>query len=90
MAAMTDQDENVRALAAFALGQICAPEAVESLTMALQDPSSAVRRNAVISLGQIGDQRAITALRAVQEGDKDQWVANPAADAIKQIQRRQQ
>ncbi len=63
----TSSDVTARALAARALGQTRSEQAVQPLIRALKDPSSAVRRLAIWSLGNIGAWDARAALEAVQQ-----------------------
>jgi HEAT repeat protein len=59
-------DVTARSLAARALGQTKSAQAVQPLIGALEDSSSAVRRLAIWSLGNIGAWEARAALEAVQ------------------------
>jgi len=62
----TSAEATARALAARALGQTKSAQAVQPLIRALEDPSSAVRRLAIWSLGNIGAWDGRAALEAVQ------------------------
>ena len=53
MIALKDSSTQVREQAAFALGQIRDPRAIDGLTVALKDTNAAVRRQAAFALGQI-------------------------------------
>src|SRR5258708_18393569 len=66
-----DKDENVRSVAAVAMGKIGSPDGVPSLIVALQDNRARVRGAAAQALGDIGDGRAIEGLITLaQDGDK--------------------
>ncbi|HMA36537.1 MAG TPA: HEAT repeat domain-containing protein [Chloroflexia bacterium] len=55
-------DDDTRAEAAFALGQIGDPRAVEPLIAALRDEDTVVRTEAAAALGALGDRRAVEPL----------------------------
>jgi ATP-dependent DNA helicase RecQ len=66
IAALKDENGNVRCLAASALGKIGDPQAVEPLIALLQaDPKPQVRQYAINALGKIGDHRARPILEQV-------------------------
>jgi DEAD/DEAH box helicase domain-containing protein len=68
-------DEKIRVDAAYALGEIKDPIAVEPLIKVLiNDPSEWVRLHAARSLGEIGDMRAKTPLQKRLTSDKDSEV----------------
>jgi HEAT repeat protein len=77
-------DEDVRVLAATALGESGSPRAIGGLSSALHDPDSNVRSAAAEALGLLGDGRAIPALRGAIE-ENDRWTATAAALAIGRI-----
>ncbi len=75
-------DDQIRAGAAAALGDIGDPRAVEPLIIAMRDPwSPAVRRAAAESLGRFRDARAIPHLVATL-GDDWMFVRLAAAEAL--------
>jgi HEAT repeat protein len=51
--ALKDSAADVRQQAAFALGQIRDPRAIDGLTAALKDASADVRQQAAFALGQL-------------------------------------
>ena len=53
MIALKDSVADVREQAAFALGQLRDPRAIDGLTSALKDPSADVRQQAAFALGQL-------------------------------------
>jgi HEAT repeat protein len=85
VAALKDEDADVREHAAEALGDIgpAAAAAVEPLTGALRDPNARVRHDAARSLGQIGPaaRPAVPALRGLRD-DPEPAVREAAARAL--------
>ena len=77
---LSDDDANVRAVAAEALGAIRAREAVERLLAGLDD-CAGVRRVIITALGQISDERAVPPLIEVLRG-RDSGVRVSAASAL--------
>jgi hypothetical protein len=78
IAALKDENSDVRKAAADALVKIGAP-AVEPLIAALKDENSDVRQAAAKALGKIGDPRAVEPLIAAL---KDKDVRKAAAEAL--------
>ncbi len=64
---LDDQDENLAAAAAEALGESGDARAIEPLMRAATDGGRWVRLAAIAALGRIGDARAVPALRPVPE-----------------------
>lgn len=62
IAALTDEDEQVRLNAIWALGKLGDRRAVEPLIAALMDEDQTVRSNAIQALGNLGDRRAVEPL----------------------------
>ena len=83
---LNDRDANVRARAAWDLGQMGAAESVPALTQALEDSSAAVRANAAASLWKLGaaSKPAIPALRRALE-DRSPAVVGNAAGALRKL-----
>lgn len=81
---LNDEDEDVRARAAKALGDFGDQRAIDPLIKALQDKDVWVRENVVNALGQIGEERVISPLMEVLR-DEDGDVRGAATDAIKEI-----
>jgi len=76
--ALKHRDDDIRADAAKALGEIRDPRAVEPLIDALKpDPDSFVRQRAAYALGNIGDAKAVEPLiQSLKDEDKDvRWAA---------------
>src|SRR5262249_36832877 len=69
LGALRDRDEEVRSVAALALGRIGAP-AVGPLVSALADQQADIRRAAALGLGQVG-ARATEAVRPLRSALKD-------------------
>lgn len=74
LARSTDTESRVQA--ARTLAETPTPLAVEELVDALQDPSPAVRRHAVVALGEIRDERAVEPLLQV--------LRDPASDLVRE------
>jgi hypothetical protein len=74
----------VRKNAAWALGGIGDPRAVEALEEALKDEDGHVRGRATSALGSIGDPIAVEALKEALK-DEDEYVRNNAAWALGNI-----
>src|SRR5262249_27541050 len=75
---------DIRAQAARALGIRAVPLAVEALTKCLVDPEPAVRLQAIIALGRIGDDAVIPAIvGALAEGNA--FLAFSAGQALRRI-----
>ena len=86
VAALKDENSDVRRAAAKALVKIGAP-AVEPLVAALKDEDSSVRSAAVEVLGKLGAMRAVEPLFAAFK-DEDGDVRRAAAEALEAINRR--
>lgn len=91
IAALSDENDDVRAVAAGAPGQLFAERAVEALISALSDESPAVRRSAVISLEQIasyhedGKSEVLSALEAAKDSEQDEYVRDIAISSIRRM-----
>jgi HEAT repeat protein len=88
-AALSDKNEFVRSQSARALGVNgrSAVQAVSSLIALLsRDKDSEVKRQAALALGQIGDRAALPALERARH-DKDPYLVQAAAEAIKLIEK---
>jgi HEAT repeat protein len=70
IAALKDEDSNVRKNAAEALGKIGNARVVDPLIAALKDENRDVQKNAVEALGKIGDARAVEPLITALENEK--------------------
>ena len=80
---LNDDDGEVRARAAEALGWIEDKQAVKALTKLLKnDEDPEVRASAADALGEIGDKTAIDALKYAALNDKDEDVQDDAMDAL--------
>lgn len=66
---LSDPDDRVRIAAAHVLGGLKAQEAQEPLTEALKDRNTAVRGEAIASLGEMGATAAAPQLRAIYDQD---------------------
>lgn len=83
IAALSDEDERIRMLAAKSLGTIRDPSAVEPLIAAMNDPSSSASDAAVEALGEIRDPRAVDPLIAcLKKAETDQDGARAMHTAI--------
>jgi peroxiredoxin len=75
IAALADEDEHVRHVAAMVLGITRATNAVAELAKSLRgDRDPVVRSQAAIALGQIGQRDALPAVQAAQKEDSSQDV----------------
>jgi HEAT repeat protein len=87
--ALKDQNEDVRSVAADALGMIGsrARAAVPALVVALKDPTLKVRHDAAKALGAMGPAAAaaIPALTAAARDDPEPWSRDAAAEALKMV-----
>jgi hypothetical protein len=78
---INDEEEDVRAAAATALGDIRNQTAVYALIKAMQDDDIWVRESVVEALGKIGGKRVVAPLEEALE-DEDEDVRKAAADAL--------
>ncbi len=81
MAALQDQEDEVRWVVANALGKLQDARAVDPLLALLTDPDRWIRRGASWALGEIGDPRAVEPLHPIL-GDAKKDVRMAAADAL--------
>jgi len=83
IAALADEDWNVRTWSADALGLLGSPQAVGPLISALSDAERQVRIDATVALGKIGDASAAEALVArLSDPFEDELVRMYAARAL--------
>ena len=80
-----EKDVQVRREAAYTLGKIGTPSAVDPLIKALEDPDNYVRRQAADALGNIGDPKAVEPLNKALN-DLNKYVCQGAADALRKIE----
>ena len=78
------QDPRKREEAAEALGETRRPEAVELLSMALEDADEDVREAAVDALAEIGGDTAIGLLQKAL-ADQDESIRETAADILAEL-----
>jgi len=79
---------DVRRLAASALGRISDPAAEGGLIAALDDEAPQVRQYAAVSLGRLGTEQALPALRSLQSSDVEDYVRSAAGIASGRIRDR--
>jgi hypothetical protein len=80
-----DTSPRVRAIAAWALGEIERPESARALIDALRDADALVRRSAARALGEIENPVAIPALTDLLKSDRDPDVRRAAAQSLGEI-----
>lgn len=81
---LTDEDPGVRWRAAFVLGKIGDPQAVDPLILALNDSDGDVRSVAAWALGKMEDLKAVDPL-ILSLNDSDKIVRKEAARALGEI-----
>lgn len=81
LAALNDEDFQVRDNAIAELGKLGERRAVEPLLSLLQDPNVYIRDNAINSLGLIGDRRAVEPLLEAL-GDQNVYIRDNAITAL--------
>jgi len=81
---LLDEDWEVRADAAEALGEIKRPEAIRLLSFALNDEDEDVRESVVYALANIGGDEAVQAI-TVALRDVESWVRESAVEALGEI-----
>ena len=84
IAALQDDDSEVREASARALGYLRDGRALDALVAALQDGASDVRTQAIYALGRIHDERAVEPLIAAME-DPDSKVRRAAIRTLGQF-----
>lgn len=87
--ALTSKDYNVRTAAVKALGITKGEEAMNALISLLRDPDPTIRSNAIESLAEIGNDRALEFIKHLINNDSDEDVrkkAKKAFDTIKDTQ----
>jgi HEAT repeat protein len=82
--ALADEDRWVRYLAADALANMGASNAIDPLIKLLKDPEQDVRFAAAASLGKLGDSKAIKSLQDVLKNDNG-YVKIAAEEALAMI-----
>ena len=68
------------------LGHLRDPETYEWIAPLVEDGNSHIRKHAAMALGEIGDRRAIPAVRKLAEGDPDSGVRFMAGRALKRLE----
>ena len=74
-----------RKTAVIALGKTKSPLSVTPLIELLKNDVRDIRTEAAVALGEIGDSRAVEALKIASLKDEDPYVRDLAADAIKKL-----
>ena len=82
--------ESIRKSAAKMLGIMGDRRALAGLLEGLKDPSAEVRKETVLSLGNMVDERALPALENVYDRDPDPEVRKQSQIAIQRIQKRKE
>ena len=85
----SDETAGVAQLAALeaveALGDIGGTSAVSALIESLEDPDAPVRIRVIETLGELGDRRAVPAIRTIAGGDPDPGVVNVAKETLTRL-----
>ncbi len=68
-----------------ALGDIGGSSAVTALIECLEDPDAPVRIRVIETLGELGDRRAVPAIRALAGSDTDPAVVNVAKETLTRL-----
>jgi len=84
--ALKDVNEDVRAMAVMALGQIGNKSMIDMFVRCLEDPSAKVRANAAVSLGRLKDVRGLEPLLVILKNDESSRARTQAANALGEIQ----
>jgi beta-lactamase regulating signal transducer with metallopeptidase domain len=84
IAALKDEDAEVRRSAMTSLMRVRSPLALEPLMAALRDSDAEIREHAAFALGQLHDERAVPALTAALQ-DESADVREKAAFALGQV-----
>jgi HEAT repeat protein len=87
-ATLADADPVQRIMAARALVKTAGTNATDALVPLLSDPDPSVSKVAIQSLAQVGDQRALAALKRIENEGGDDFLRAQAKAAIKNIQER--
>ena len=83
--ALKDEDSDIQARAAGALGDIGDERAVDPLIDALKDENSQVRSKVAWALGEIGDTRAFGLLTNLASADESEKVREAAMEALEKL-----
>jgi beta-lactamase regulating signal transducer with metallopeptidase domain len=84
LAALKDEDREVRSSAMASLMRLRSPLALEPMMAALRDSHADIREHAAFALGQLGDERAVPVLTAALQ-DQNAEVREKAVFALGQI-----
>lgn len=76
--------------AAWALGELGDPRAVEYLIKVLSDPDDTVRYNVVKALGNLGDHKAVPYLAKALKLEIQPWIVQAIEETIHKLTRIQQ
>ncbi len=86
MGALEDDERDVRADAALALGRLKATKAFDAIVDLLGDDDHVVRFGAVMGLEALGDPRAIESLKALLDDDDD-TLRKAVEEAIEKLEK---
>lgn len=87
-AAMRKGKPEHREMVAHAIGQLKLPESAKTLMELLSSSTRDVRGAAIIALGNIQSAEAAGRLNPLIQNDKDEWIRELVADALRQIRER--